>query len=187
MIKQVEGFNKYIAIAGFRNAQISDVDHRVNLVREKLGAVTVQFFDAKLIAGWEHLYFATLNALKAFKNKTNISKNLAVECLLYASARRQIKVALDLIGIRQDSSQIAVLVVAHEKNITEKSLAKVTTLISGKHDNSVLDLSNEKIMHVRRLFGISGTELAAKLEQDGEKRALSDIVIEHVALLVTQR
>ena len=121
MIKQVEGFNKYIAIAGFRNTQISDVDHLLNLVREKLGAVTVQFFDAKLVAGWQHLYFATLNALKAFKNKTNISKNLAVECLLYASARRQIKVALNLMGIRQDSSQVAVLVIANEESVAEKS------------------------------------------------------------------
>lgn len=187
MIKQVEGFKKYIAIAGFRNVQISDIDHFLNSVRENLGAVTVQFFDAKFVAGWQHIYFATLNALKAFKNKTNISKNLSVECLLYASARRQIKVALNLIGIKQISSQIAVLVISDEKKVAEKSLSEVSMLISGKHDNSVLNLSSEKMTHIRKLFGISDTELGAKSDEDGEKRALADIVIEHVALLVTQR
>jgi len=187
MIKQVEGFDKYIAIAGFKDVQISDVDHFLNMIREKLDDAVVQFFDAKLIAGSQHLYFATLNALKAFKNETNISKNLAVECLLYASARRQIRAALDLIGIRKNSSQIAVLIMADEESSTEKSLADVAKLISGKRDDSVLDLSNEKIAYVRRLFEISDTELAAKLEKDGEKKALSDLVIEHVALLVTKR
>jgi hypothetical protein len=39
---------------------------------------------------------------------------------------------------------------------------------------------------VRKLFGISDTELAAKLDGDG-KKAVSDLVIEHIALLVTQR
>jgi len=41
--------------------------------------------------------------------------------------------------------------------------------------------------NVRKLFGISDTELAAKLDEDGEKKAVSDLVIEHIALLVTQR
>lgn len=187
MIKQVEGFNKHIAIAGFGDVHISDVNHFLNLIQGKLGDVVVQFFDAKLIAGWQHLYFATLNALKAFKNGTNISRKLTVECLLYASARRQIRVALDLIGIRENLSQIAVLVVAAEKSIADKSLEEVSRLISGKRDDDVLDLSNEKMAHIKGLFGISDTELAVKSGKDGEKRALSELVIEHVALLVTQR
>lgn len=187
MIKQVEGFNKYIAVAGFREVHISDVNQFLNLIREELNDAAVQFFDANLIAGWQHLYFATLNALKAFKNGTNISKNLAVECLLYASAQRQIRVALDLIGIKQSSSKIAVLVIADKKSVAEKSLEKVSRLVSGKRDDDVLDLSKEKMTYVRRLFSISDTELTAKLEENGEKKALSDLVIEHVALLVTQR
>ncbi|MDH5448795.1 MAG: KEOPS complex subunit Cgi121 [Candidatus Bathyarchaeota archaeon] len=187
MIKQIEDFSKHIGIVGFRDVQISDVDHLLSLVRQKLGDVTVQFFDAQLVAGWQHLYFATLNSLKAFKNRTNISKNLAVECLLYASAQRQIRVALNLMGIKQNSSQIAVLVVADEENVAEKSLTEVSKLILGKRDDGVLDLSVEKMAYIRRLFDISDTELAAKLEEDGEKKALSDLVIEHVALLVTRR
>lgn len=187
MIKHVEDFNKYVAIAGFKDVYINNVDHFVNLIREKLGNVDVQFFDAKLIAGWQHLYFAALNALKAFKNKTNISKNLTMECLLYASAQRQIRVALDLIGIKKNIPQIAVLVVADKKSAAERALEEVSRLVSGKDDESVLDLSDQKMIRIRNLFGISDTELAAKLEGKEEKKALCELVIEHVALLVTRR
>lgn len=187
MIKQVEGFNKYAAIAGFRDVYIDDANKFLSITREKLGGVAVQFFDAQLIAGWQHLYFATLNALKAFKNGTNISKNFPIECLLYASAQRQIKVALNVIGIRQNSPDIAVLVVANEKVLAQKSLAAVSRLISCKRDDGVLDLTRGKMVHIRKLFGISDIELATKLENNDEKIALSDLVIEHIALLVTQR
>jgi len=188
MIKEVKEFNKHVGIAGFADVHMSDVDQFLNLTREMLdAAAAVQFFDAKLIAGWQHLYFAALNALKAFKNKTNISKNLAVECLLYASAQRQIKAALDLVGIRRNSSRIGVLIIADKRETVEKTLEEVSRLISGKRDGNVLVLSDEKMANVRKLFGISDTELAAKLDEDGEKKAVSDLVIEHIALLVTQR
>lgn len=187
MIKQVEGFDEYVAIAGFRDARIDDVDCFLSLVREELGNVTVQFFDAGLVSGWHHLYFATLNALNAFKNRMNISKNLAVECLLFASAQRQIKAALGLIGIKPRLSRIAVLIISNTEGAVEKSLEKVSKLIHGRRDDSVLDLTEEKVGHIREVFGISDVELAAKSEKGGEEAALSELVIEHVALLVTQR
>ncbi len=187
MIKHVEGFDEYVAIAGFRDARIDDVDCFLSLVREELGNVTVQFFDAGLVAGWQHLYFATLNALNTFRNQMNISKSLAVECLLFASAQRQIKVALDLMGIKPGLSKIAVLIISNSEDAAEKSLEKVSKLIRGRHDDSVLDLSEEKMGHIKWVFGISDIELAAKSEKDGEKTAISELVIEHVALLVTQR
>lgn len=186
MIREVEGFGRYVAIAGLRDVKIGDVERFLASAREELGDVAVQFLDAKLVAGWQHLYFATLNALKAFENQTNISKNLAVECLLYASAQRQIKAALDLMGIKRNSSTIAVLIIADNEETAGRALKKVENLISGKREDSMIDLSKEKMAYVRRLFGISDVELAAKLEDD-EGKALSDLVIEHMALLVTQR
>jgi len=187
MIKLVEGFNKYITIAGFKDVHINKIDHILSSVRKMLNTAAIQFFDAKLIAGWEHLYFAALNALKAFKNQTNISKSLAVECLLYACAQRQIRVALGLIGIKQSSSEIAVLIITDEKSAAEQAFEEISRLVLGERDDAVLELSDEKMVCIRRLFGISDTELATKLEDYGEKEALSDFVIEHIALLVTQR
>jgi len=188
LIKKLEGFDKYFAIAGFRNVRINDVNNFFNQVRKKTKDVHIQFFDAGLVAGWRHMYFAVLNALKAFKGRLNISNNLAVEALLYASAQRQISKAVDLLGIKPESARVAVLVVGETKEGINTALEMVSQLMPGERDNAVLELTDEKVKDIRRLFGISDLELKAKLEKKGlEKEALIDLVIEHVALLVTQR
>lgn len=187
MIRRVEGFNKHIALIGFKNVRLRDVDHFLRLARKRQNKVVIQFFDASLVAGWKHLYFATLNALKAFKNGTNVSKNLAIECLLYASAQRQIRIAIELLGIKPGLSQIAVLVLADSESSAKDSLIEVTDLVEGIRDDRVLDFSDEKTSAVRRLFGISDVELASRGKNNYEKRAISDLVIEHMAILVTQR
>ena len=187
MLKTVEEFGKWVAIVGFRNVCVGEVDQFLSRLRQVLGGVVVQFFDAEPIAGWEHLYFSVLNALKAFESRTSISKSLAVECLLFASAQGQISAAFKLIGVKKESSQVAVVVVADEKEQAEKAVREISALIGGKRDDSVLELSDEKIPLVRRLFAISDAEFESKLGDDGEKKALSDLVIEHVALLAVQR
>jgi len=188
LIKKLEDFDKYFAIAGFRNVRINDVNNFFSQVRKKTKDVHIQFFDARLVAGWRHMYFAVLNALKAFKGRLNISNSLAVEALLYASAQRQISKAVDLLGIKPESSRVAVLVVSETKQVIDTALEIVSQLISGERDDDVLELTDEKVEDIRRLFGISDLELEAKLEKKGlEKEALIDLVIEHVALLVTQR
>jgi len=188
VIERIEGFNRYVAIVGFRDVKIKDANSLLSLVRERTVDVEVQFFNAELIAGCEHLYFAVLNALKAFENKLNISNSLAVEVLLYASAQRQIKKAVELLGIKPSSSNVAVLVLAETESKVNKTLETVSHLMLGEQDDSVLELTNEKFDGIRKLFGISESELNAKLEMAGmERKALTDLVIEHVALLAIQR
>jgi tRNA threonylcarbamoyladenosine modification (KEOPS) complex Cgi121 subunit len=186
--QKLEDFDKCVAAMGFRNVKVNDINSFFNVIRKKLKDANVQFFDARLIAGWKHLYFAALNALNAFKNKTNISNSVAVETLLYASAQRQINKAVELLGIKPESSQVAVLIIAETKQKTATILKTVSKLMSGKRDDSVIELTSEKVNGIKRLFGISNLELEAKLEKKGfEKEALLNLVIEHVALLATQR
>jgi len=188
VIKRIEDFNKYIAIVGFKDVKIKDANNLLSLVREKTKDTEVQFFDAELVAGWEHIYFAVLNALKAFENRLNISNSLAVETLLYASAQRQIKKAVELLGIKSSSSRVAVLALGETELKANNALETVSHLIPGKRDDSVLELNDEKFEGIQRLFGISEFELNAKLERKGmERKALTDLVIEHVALLAIQR
>jgi len=188
LIKKLKDFNRYVAVAGFRNVKVRDINGFFDIIRKKLEYANVQFFDAKLIAGWKHLYFAALNALNAFKNKTNISNSVAVETLLYASARRQINKAVELLGIKPESSRVAVLVIAETRQKTGSILETVSELMSGERDDSIIELTSEKVNGIKRLFGISDLELEAKLEKKSfEKESLIDLVIEHVALLATQR
>lgn len=190
MTKKLEGsngHNGYIAVAGFKNVKIGDINGFLDQVRKKVKEAHVQFLDAKLIAGQQHLYFAALNALKAFEKERNISSNLAIEALLYASAQRQISRALKMLGVKRDSSQIAVLIIAETKQEMDDCLNTVSRLISGKRNDSVLELTEEKSEGIKKLFSISDLEIEAKLRRKGlEKEALADLVIEHVALLAIQ-
>ena len=190
MTKKLEGpngYNKYIAIAGFKNVKIKDVNSFLEQVRREIREAHVQFFNAKLIAGQQHLYFAALNALRSFERKSNISSNLAIEALLYASAQRQIRKAVDMLGIKQNSSQVAVLIIAENRQGIDDCLKIVSRLMPGERDDDVLELTDEKIEDVKNLFGVSDLEIEAKLRRKGlEREALVDLVIEHVALLATQ-
>jgi len=188
LIKKLGDFNKYVAIAGFRNTEIIDVDKFFNHVRKRVKDVHVQFFDAQVIAGWEHLFFAGLNALNAFKNKQNISNSLAIEVLLFASAQRQISKAVEMLGINLESSQVAVLMIAETQEKATTALEIISNVISGERDDRVLELTEEKMEGVKRLFNISDLELKAKLRKEGlEREALIDLVIEHEALLAARR
>jgi KEOPS complex subunit Cgi121 len=187
LTKKVEGFKKYVAIVGFRNVKIKDVNSFLECVRREVREAHIQFFDAKLIAGQQHLHFAALNALKAFEKKLNISSSLAIEVLLYASAQRQIRKAVNMLGIKPHSSQIAVLVIDETKRGADVALEAVSKLISGERDDHVLELTDEKFVGVKKLFSVSDLEIEAKLRKEGlEMEALVDLVIEHVALLATQ-
>jgi len=184
----MEGTGKFIAIAGFRGVQIKDLDNLINAVRGRVKDACVQFFDADLIAGQEHLFFAALNALRAFESKTNISDSLAVETLLFASAQRQIRKAVELLGIKPDSPRIAVLILAETQQKVAETLKTVSELTSGERDDGVLKLNEEKFEAIKSLFHITDSELETKLKKEGlEKEALVDLVVEHVALLATQR
>jgi KEOPS complex subunit Cgi121 len=188
MIKKIDGLNKYIAIAGFKNVKIENRDNLINTLQGSIQDGCIQLFNANLIAGWEHLFFAALNALKSFESKLNISNNLAIEMLLFASAQRQIKKAVKLLGIKPESSQIATLIIAETKQRASEALEMVSELICGERDDGVVELTDEKYETIKKLFEISHLEFKSKLTRKGlERPALIDLVIEHIALLATKR
>jgi tRNA threonylcarbamoyladenosine modification (KEOPS) complex Cgi121 subunit len=153
---------------------------------EKPAQIDFQLFDARLVATWEHLYFAALNALVAFRSKRNISKSVAVETLLYASAQNQIQKATRLLGVKPDSSDIAVMIVARQSESIQSLLSTISEKVGGKRDDTVLELSEEKSETIRRFLGISENQLRTAERGGSLERALVDLVIERVALVAVQ-
>ncbi len=179
--------NEHITIVGFSNVKLENINTFLEQFRKENKNVPIQFFDAKKVAGPQHLYFAALNALNAFEKKTNISNILAVEALLYASAQRQITKAVKMLGIKQDSSEVAALIMTENRHKKIDYLCLVTKIITGERNDSVLELTDKKIENIKILFKISNIEFDTKLEKEGlEKEALTDLVIERMALLVTK-
>jgi KEOPS complex subunit Cgi121 len=187
MLKYIEEAGKYVEITGFRNLSIEDAEEFVKASR--FGAPQsscVQFFNAELVATWQHLYFAVLNALLAFKNERKISKSVAMETMLYASAQRQIRKAIDLMGVKCSSANVAVVVIGESAESVESFLSEVSKRVGEKTDDGVLELSKEKVQGIREAFGITETEVETVMEKDNGEDALVDLVIERVALLSTQ-
>ena len=188
MLRYIEENGKYVEITGFKNAKIADVEKFLEKIRrEKQPNIETQFFDAKLVATWQHLYFAVLNALTAFKNRENISKSLEVETMLYASAQRQIQKAIKLLGIHRDSSDIAVVIVGEKPENLKSALSTVAKHISTQPDETALELTKEKMATIQKAFKIADEELETVMKKGDHKEALIGLVIERMALLAIHR
>jgi len=188
LTEKLEDFDKYLTVAGFKNVKITETDRFFSDAKKIAGDACVQFFDADSIAGFDHLRFAVINALTAFKNKLAISNSVAMETLLYASARHQIKDSLERLGINSKSSRVAVLILTETLEQASTILNSVSKLLQGKRDDSVIEFTDEKIGRIERFFGISQLEIETRNKEKREgKEALIDLVIEHMALLAAQR
>jgi tRNA threonylcarbamoyladenosine modification (KEOPS) complex Cgi121 subunit len=188
MLKYIEEYWKYVEITGFRDVTIGDAKSFLcclDLVSPR--DFEVQLFDADLVASWQHLYFAMLNSLLAFRGKLNLSKSLSVETLLYASSQRQIKKALDLMGVKPTSKNIAVIVVSEKTEPLKAAVAALAKTLGVNADETVLDLSSEKIMRIRGAFEISEVEFGTVAAKGcSPVQGFVDLVIERVALLSTR-
>lgn len=187
MLRHIEEFDKYVLITGFKNVEIVDIEKFLKRAQKgKPADVDVQFFDAERIASWQHLYFAVLNALNAFANNENISKNLALETMIYASAQRQIRKAMRLLGVNPKTSQIAMLIIGDNPAVIESTLSIIAENIKGQHDDIVLELSPQKMQEIQKIFGISSSELETTAKRNDLNAALIDAVIERMALVATK-
>jgi len=187
MLKHFEEYGKWVEITGFPNVAIKDPKEFSKALGTKLcGDCEIQLFDADLVATWEHLYFAVLNALMNIENKRGISKSLAMEVMLYASAQRQIRKALKLVGLTPASKNVAVVVICDKAELV-KAGAKVTARFLGvEPDENVLALSQLKKQRIREVFDVSDAELEPISTGESGDQALVDAVVERVALLSTK-
>jgi KEOPS complex subunit Cgi121 len=184
----LERFQEYVLTSGFREVKISDPERLLQLIAaEKHSGLEIQIFDAEGIATWQHLYFAVLNALAAFEGNANISRSLAMEVMLYASAQRQIRKATEILGIKPTSTRMAVVVVGQEAEELDSAVLMILNQTRSERDEGVLELTNGKMAHIQRIFEITSEELDAVVKENDVKKAVVDLIIERMALLATER
>jgi len=159
-------------------ANITDVDETLRRVEAVAEECLVQLFDARYVAGEEHLLSALRKARRAFERGENISQDVRLEVMLYAAATRQLRNAFKM-GIKPGSCRIAVLIEA--ENALELS-KKVESALSLLRDDSVVECSPDKWDVLREFFHISDEELSCV----GKER-LCQLVLERVALLDVEK
>ncbi|MEM2094256.1 MAG: KEOPS complex subunit Cgi121 [Candidatus Bathyarchaeia archaeon] len=157
----------------------------VSIVKEAVQPSLVQLFDADSVAGHIHIVFATINSLKAFMQGRRIANSLDVEILLYVSAQRQISKAIEKVGLRVDTARVAAVIIADDDKHLEEAGKRLDSVIPGRRDDSVLDISESKIARLMELYDVNELEMQAV--DLALKDALSWLIVERCALLNVRR
>jgi KEOPS complex subunit Cgi121 len=174
-------------------ASVDDVD----VFLDRLGDVgsehdcAVQAFDARYVAGREHLEAAVEHANRAFERGENVARDRAVEILLYAAGRRQIDRALTM-GVGEGERPVVVVVDCEDgaggvggdagddvDGDAEAATADAVADLLTPAD--ALDAATTDREAVREFFDVTDAELAAT---DAD---LTDLVRERVALLDVEK
>ena len=182
MLQYIKEYGKYVEITGYKSIAFDKIDAFLKANRKQTQNVNIQFFDADLIATQEHLYFAVLNALQAFNNKTNLSKTPAMETMLYASAQRQIQKAIERSGIKPKTKNMAVAIIGEDPAHIQNILEALTKCVGTDPDEAVIEMTKTKEMNIKKVFNIQNEELKI-LEDGNQRKAIVNLVIEQVALL----
>lgn len=185
-IEKIEEYGKLLLIAGFRESEISDVATFIDVARKRIDSGTFQFLNADRVAGRDHLFFAALNALKAFAQNTNFASRLDIEILLYASCQDQITRALSMVGLSPKTNRVAFLVLTELEDEAVRSFDSVSSLV-GVPDDSVLEVNEAKFGELKQIFSVSDLELEAITETSDPYEALTLAIIERCALLAVRR
>lgn len=187
MLYCLKEYEKWMEITGYRNIAFAKAEEFLKANRKEIKQIIdMQFFDAELIASQRHLYFAALNALQAFQNKTNISRSLAMETMLYASAQRQIQRAIQRCGIKPETKNMAVLIIGEKQTPIQSVLEAISKYVKVEPDEKVLEISKVKEKKIIKTFQITDDELKTIMKNDDREGAVVNLVIERVALLSTQ-
>lgn len=125
----------------------------LNSIAKECG-VTVQAVNADRIAGREHLEFATNKAIEAFREKTNLARDMGMEIMLYLRGKRQIEKALEM-GVMNGMNNIAIAILGDNADC---AIAKVRSMLDVV-DDSVIDYSPAKDPVLMEMYGITPAEI----------------------------
>jgi len=163
-MRVVEGIAEVDDVHGFVEALAA--------IGDEHGAA-VQAFDARYVAGEDHLAVAVERANRAFERDDAIADDRAVEILCYAAARRQINRALEM-GVSERKGPVVVVVDGGDEAGAAEAVRRLI------EPDDVLGTEREE-GRIREFFEITDAEVQAT------DASLEDLVIERVSLLVVEK
>jgi KEOPS complex subunit Cgi121 len=157
---------------------IQDVDVFLKKIRDfaREHDIVVQVFNADLVFGKNHLLSAVNHAVRSHERKTNTTKSLDMEILLYASGERQLKLAIPKMGVKSGKVNIAFVFVDDIQkasgSLSDQKVDQLVIFLNIKRDDSVLNGDVETLKE----FGITSSELKTVA-----KAKYGDLILEKVA------
>lgn len=179
----------HVAVGEITNANLLKKEELISLTSEQIeGIIAVQLLDSTLVAGEVHLLSAAQNALNAWKGDYAISRNLAVEILLYASGQHQIGVALEKLGVNDEATSVAAVVLGTDESNLKSHVDYIVDKIGSVVQQPFVP-TEERIQLIMMHFGINDTELTTLSSSDSIEaryRALSGCVISRVSMVALE-
>lgn len=140
--------------------------------------IIIQTFNADLIYGERHIISAVEHAVRAMDQKTNTTKSLEMEILLYASGERQLKLAIPKMGVKKGKLNIVFVLINDTKNtkgsIPDKTINELIELFSLDRDDEVIEGDESTL----RKFGINENQMKTVT-----KAKYGDLILEKVAMV----
>ncbi len=136
----------------------------------------IQLINAMNLAGREHLEFALEQARRAFERGENIADDLLMEVLVRASATRQIKTALEKLGVGSTTQVVAIA-----QEVPQEFLKRY----SCRECEEVLEVTPGKYRRLKEVYGISEAEIRTLAGENfsSRRRVLKQLIKERIALL----
>jgi tRNA threonylcarbamoyladenosine modification (KEOPS) complex Cgi121 subunit len=188
-------FRYHIAIAGFRGCSMGNnmrgLPDRVRALEDGRTVLASQVFDAERIATHIHPLVSAIYALQAFKESRGISRTLGTETLLYSSAQHQIVEAIEMLGIRPKSSNIAAVVISLQLDNGVASTKRIGEISGGVSDDTILNIRKlEKLETIKRVFKVSALEMESAeigTTQSDIESAITKRVLSRISMMAIAR
>ncbi|WP_121820922.1 KEOPS complex subunit Cgi121 [Halostella salina] len=156
-------------------ADVDELVEQLDAIGDEFGA-TVQAFDARYVAGRDHLERAVELADRAIERGENVARDRGVEILLYAAGRRQINRALAM-GVDEGEGPAVVLVDGGDEAGAADAVRE--RLDIDPEPAVGVEYADEELL--REFFDVTDAERTAT------DAALADLVRERVALLEVEK
>jgi len=173
-----------IGISENQNSNNLDTENLLKLARYLSESVRAfQFFNSLMIVDDLHLLSAAQNAVNAMNGEYMISRSLDVELIVYASAQRQIGLALDIMGVKDQLATVAIVCIDEDEKKVRQCLTDVTKRV-GEEVSPMFSSTPEKICSLMEFFGITDLEMKQFTDEADlllRTRALSKCIVSRVS------
>ena len=152
------------------NKKEENSDQEIKILLKKIKIIgennttSIQLYDSNSILSEDHLFFSAFYSLKSTLQGTNISNNISIENLLYASQQRQIKLAIDSVGFKIQNEQekqtfFYSITGKGKEGITKSNEDLFKSIGCVKCTKLPFSPNKEKILSIQKKYNISDFEL----------------------------
>lgn len=135
----------YVAIISTDTLHVTDIGNTIESFRKMFPDVMIQGINPKFIFGIDHIFEVIQIVLESNNRKINIAKRLEMEVLLRLICSNQVDKAIDIGGIKNNSSACFILLSENRRLMTD-SIKYLK--VFGIQNLSLLNATTDKIAYI---------------------------------------